>query len=555
MEWFRNNSAPILNVTISWDGGTTWATNQTATNQSADPNSLEFLDFTSATAWDYQKLNDTNLRARVGTNATGARLDHVVVRVNFTTSNPASILLIQFNTTGIRATGNDTLSLRYNLTSTDDTFEVWIFNFTANDWQNTNVVLDQTTPTFANYSLVEADHKSSGEVRVRFNDTSNLGSTNLSVDYQLVNNTLWFTGVTYFYNTTLAVGWYENYFWAEDPNSKSNKTSTLPGPSVTGVASPVVSNFRLENATSQSRAGEQLDVDVDYFFIFNVTDDDGWSDIGSDGNDSLHLWYDGNVTNELTYSEQTTGANYRIELKYVDTNDPFTASLGEWSVTEGRATYNASASSQTEILSGSKVIGYEFKLALKLGYQVKHAVDPTNATTGAYNDKDSWNAEVVAYDGVNTITLQEASTGEHMEFGVFMYTFVNISADWTVTVGPGQTGNTNSVTVYRRSNDGFTMTIWFVTDLTKGSDTIPITNVQILAAADPNDNITADTPFIGLGESNAIYILGTATWYFTHSTDTDEDTTAVRFSVTVPLGTLPGLYTAQLTIKLVQRPA
>ena len=226
VEWFRTTAVPILNVTVSWDGGLSWATNQTATNKSADDDTLEFLDFTSATAWTATKLNDANLRVRVGTNASGPRLDYVTVRV-------------------------------------------------------TSIV-------------------------------------------------------------------------------------------------------------------------------------------------------------ELTFSEQMTGADYRVVLTYQDTADPTTASLSEWSVTEGRATYDASASGLTALLSGPTFIGYEFRLALKFGFQVKHAVAPTNSTVGAYNDLDSWNGEVVATDGPHTITLQEASTGEHMEFGVFMYTFVNISADWTVTVSTGR---------------------------------------------------------------------------------------------------------------------
>ncbi len=92
----------------------------------------------------------------------------------------------------------------------------------------------------------------------------------------------------------------------------------------------------------------------------------------------------------------------------------------------------------------------------------------------------------------------------------------------------------------------------FTTDLIKGSDTIAITNVQILAVANPGDNITADTAFTGLGEANAVFIYGTATWYFTHSANTDEDTTVVQFSVTIPLDSAPGTYTAQLTTKVTQ---
>ncbi len=478
--------------------------------------------------------------------ATGSnRLSHSLAAFAPVASSGSS-LLVQFNTTGIRSSGDDTLVIRYNLTSADDTFGVWVWNFTSGDWVNRGT-LDQTFVSFLNYTLT-SDEKSSGEVRIRFNDTSDGGSTDLSIDYQLVNNTLWTSGVTYYYNTTLAAGWYEHFFWANDTNGESNRTATFSGPTV--LASPAVTNFRLENATAASRVGEQLDVDMEYYFIFNVTDANGWTDIGDNGNVSLRLWYDGNQTPELTYDQQTTGANYRIELKYVDTSDPSTAALNEWSVTEGRATYNESASSLTAITDG-----YEFKLALKLGFQVKQANDPTDSSPGEYNDNNSWNAEIVAYDGTEMATLQTASTGEHLEFGVYMYTFVNISANWAVTLGPGDTQSTNTVTVYYRSNDDFRMRVWFVTNLEDGSNTIDITNVQILAAADPNDNITSDLTFNGLGIGNAEYIFGSATWWFSHSTDSDEDTVDVQFSVTVPFGTTNGTYTAQLTIRIQQRSA
>ncbi len=498
--------------------------------------------------------------SRVGPQAGGSggggggvgRIRVEAASISGTTSPAASTvgtpgaLQVQFNTTSIRAGGEDTLVIRYNLTTGDDTFEVWVWNFTAGDWFNRGN-LDQTSVSFFNYTLV-ADEKSGGEVRIRFNDTSSFGSTNLSIDYQLVNNTLWRAGVTYYYNTTLAAGWYQHFFWTRDTNLNVVQTSILSGPTINGP--PSVTNFRLENATAISKVGEQLDVGVEYYFIFNVTDENGWADIGDDGNVSLRLWYDGNQTPELTYDQQTTGANYRIELKYVDTGDPSTADVGEWSVTEGRATYNASASIATAITNG-----YEFRLALKLGFQVKQANDPTNSTSGGYNDISSWNAEVTAYDGLDAATLQTASTGEHMEFGVYMYTFVNISANWAVTLGPGDTQSTNTVTVYYRSNDDFRMRIWFVTDLVDGSNTIGITNVTILAAADPNDNITSDIQFSGLGIGNAEYIFGSETWWFTHDPDSNEGTVVVQFSVTVPYGTLDGTYTAQLTIRILQRPA
>lgn len=88
VEWFRDNAAPILNVTISWDGGITWAANQTATNRSTDDDTLQFLDLTSAVFWTPSMLDAPGLRARAGTDASGAHLDHIVVRVTFTPASP-----------------------------------------------------------------------------------------------------------------------------------------------------------------------------------------------------------------------------------------------------------------------------------------------------------------------------------------------------------------------------------------------------------------------------------------------------------------------------------
>ncbi len=611
VEWYRIGNAPILNVTVSWDGGSTWATNQTATNKSSDDDSLEFLDFTSATAWDYAKLNDTNLRVRVGTNASIARLDYVTMRIDFTATNYAPVVSnfrIEVGPVAFDAASNESVSaaastMKWNHTtgsrddrllvvavylgqgsgatvvssvkygSTDMTYlrndtnsgyirtEFWYLVAPSAGRFEINVTLSASEVFGAGAASFSGVNQTS-PIGDHDGVTANSNTVSLSITSATDDMVIDVLGALLI--TTLTEDSEQTKRWdsvaGSEPNTAAGAGSTEPGAASVTVGwtvTPVrqsalsVANIR---SSERSVAGLQLDVDVFYYFIFNVTDDNKWVDIANYGNVSLRLWYDGNVTPELTFSEQTTGANYRIEVKYQDTGDPDTASPGEWTVVEGRATYDSSISNLTSIMSGSKIVGYEFRLAIKLHYQVKHAVDPTNGTTGAYNDVDSWNTEIVARDGYETTTLQTASTGEHMEFGVYMYTFVNISANWAVTLLQGQTGNTNAVTVYHRSNDDFNMTIWFVTHLEKGSDTIDISNVQILAAADPNDNITTDTAFAGIGEANAIYILGTASWYFTHSTDSDEATTSVQFSVTIP-GTSPlGTYTAQLTVKLVQRP-
>ena len=322
VEWWRNNTAPLLNVTVSWDGGTTWATNQTATNKSADDDTVEWLDFTSATAWNASTLRDSNLRVRVGTDFAGARLDYVTVR---TTYNDA----------------------------------------------------------------------------------------------------------------------------------------------------PEVSNLRIEDAVGQSLAGGLLDPGAAYHFLFNVTDEDGWVDIGTDGDVALQMWYDGNVTPEISFAEQTNGSNYRIELRYEDLADPGNATLDEWSVVEGNAAYNASASLLTPILNGTTLIGYEFNLSVSLGLFVKAASKPTNSTPGAYNDPDSWNVEALAFDGSVGDRQPRAASGEHMEFGVFDVALMGYAAAASPTTL--QPGDTTVLRVdFDNTGQGPASRVWvnvtFPADLTYVSD-------------------------------------------------------------------------------------
>jgi hypothetical protein len=146
---------------------------------------------------------------------------------------PDPTLLVALNTTGIRATGEDTLVIRYNLTTGDDTFEVWVWDYTTSVWRNRGI-LDRTVLGYYNYSLT-ADEKSGGVVQIRLNDTSEVGGTALSIDYQLVNNTLWRSGVSFYHNTTLTVGSYDHFFWTQDDEGLVNRTMSFSGPLVTGL--------------------------------------------------------------------------------------------------------------------------------------------------------------------------------------------------------------------------------------------------------------------------------------------------------------------------------
>ncbi|MGD0804316.1 MAG: DUF2341 domain-containing protein [Candidatus Bathyarchaeia archaeon] len=74
-----------LSVTVSWDGGTTWATAQTINLPTTDPNSSTYLDFTSATSWTTTKLSNTNFQVKATYVYNGAAsagyLDYISTRI------------------------------------------------------------------------------------------------------------------------------------------------------------------------------------------------------------------------------------------------------------------------------------------------------------------------------------------------------------------------------------------------------------------------------------------------------------------------------------------
>ncbi|MEE8199358.1 MAG: hypothetical protein V3R48_06560, partial [Thermoplasmata archaeon] len=116
-------------------------------------------------------------------------------------------------------------------------------------------------------------------------------------------------------------------------------------------------------------------------------------------------------------------------------------------------------------------------------------------------------------------------------------------------ISPGGAGTTPVVTVTHEANRDYRMSVWFTTDLISGPNTIDITNVNITAAGDPADDITADISFTGLGFANREFIWGTVTNQ-AHHVSANQETTGVQFRVNVPLATPVGSYVAALTIRV-----
>jgi hypothetical protein len=81
-----------IRVDVSWDGGTSWSSQQITTLTGAE--ATYWYDVTLATAWTAEKLNDTNFRVRVDAYTQGTasevRLDWIPVEVDYTLPAPPS---------------------------------------------------------------------------------------------------------------------------------------------------------------------------------------------------------------------------------------------------------------------------------------------------------------------------------------------------------------------------------------------------------------------------------------------------------------------------------
>jgi hypothetical protein len=318
--------------------------------------------------------------------------------------------------------------------------------------------------------------------------------------------------------------------------------------SVVTSTAPTVTEFDIRNtADNTTRMGSQVDVNVTYWFWLRVNDDNNWSDVQ---NVWINLWFDGGNDAAL-YSSQTAGANYRLNLTYNNSDGDNTPETSEWSVSTGNFVYIPASSS---VSANTAPRDFSFRLAFTLNKQVRQANDPVNSGAGAYNDLNSWNAQVRAKDDENNlIQVQQNATGVFFEFGVFQYTEVTISAPWSAgSIAPGQNASTNTVTVTHISNRDYRIRVWFVGQLTSGLNTISVTNVKVLAAADPTDDVTVDTAFTGIGNTSSIYLRGSGTTNESHDTAGNSTTTIVQLNIAVPLGTQSGTYVATLTVRVEQ---
>jgi hypothetical protein len=302
---------------------------------------------------------------------------------------------------------------------------------------------------------------------------------------------------------------------------------------------PVINSYNLSNSTGSklNNLSGQLDVNNEYYFVVNITDVNGWTDI-----DYINIksWYDNG--SDITTYNQTQGGNLNMFLQYENTTGITNFSM-LWPDNEAQLILGNCT--ETIINKTTRIINISFIP----GNQVRWAAGDGawDTTQNAMNDPWSWNFNITSID------TEGKKNSKIDEYGVYRFTSILPASDWVdVIAAPGFSDSSNIVTVTYSSNYDFNMSVYFENNLTNMTlgDFIGIkNNVTILADADPNDDITENKQFYGIGEINAIDIFNDSGIFYNNGISQTVD---VQFSVFIPMATITGKYTARVATRIVQ---
>ena len=408
---------------------------------------------------------------------------------------------------------------------------------TMNAWTNPG---DPTTGTITrgtNWINITFTHGTNGSyTKINRNNTGNAtypgtredGTQVANTTDQYINDTSLTSGTTYYY--TLWTWDTDGQKWC-DTNKTIAENTLYP---------PIINSYNLLNNTGSklNNATGLLDINTEYYFTIDVTDYYGWENIAYI---DITSWYD-NGDDNAVYN-QTLGGNLNMFLRYENTSGVANFRM-LWP--DDEAQIILANCNERIINSNTRVVNISFKILNQVRWASSN--DSWDATQNVYNDPYSWNFKITVLDEA------DGSSWKIGEYGVYKFTSVYTSKDWVdVYALPGFSDTSNVVTVTYSSNYNFNMTLYFEENLrneTWGVN-IPIANnINILANADLNDDITTDMTFLGIGQSYAIDIFNISGVF--HA-DNVSQTVNVQFEVYIPIGTLGLKYTARVATKIIQK--
>jgi hypothetical protein len=284
---------------------------------------------------------------------------------------------------------------------------------------------------------------------------------------------------------------------------------------------------------------DQLDVNQQYFFIVNISSDQGWDDI-----DYMNItaWHD--LGNEATTYNSTLGGNINMFLQYENLTG-----TANWSLLWPSSEVTLQLGLCTDVVSYDPLGSpgntecHNLSFAFTPGYQFRYAPDPTDPTPG-YNDTWSWNFNITCDDASGYHSYDNPIIGETIdEFGVYSYTEI-VSTGWpSITGNPGDTPayNDSYITIETRSNGNYSFSV-DVENLThKTVPTYFMQNTSIYTAGGDLSPLSAFP-----GNSPQYYFGALGAYKSAENNGSSLTTTDFEWAVDIPIGQYPGDYNATI---------
>lgn len=297
-----------------------------------------------------------------------------------------------------------------------------------------------------------------------------------------------------------------------DTNSSLNVT--------VNVAVPTINFYDFQNSSGTSKLDSRIDVAEEYKFILNVTDLQGWSDIGYI---NITAWYDNG--SEANGYNDSIGGNLNMFLQYENMTG-----TANWSmIWPDDEVYFTDANCSETVIDGYT---HNLTFAFTPRYQVRYS----SAGTGLH----SWNFNISVYDEDPEYNASVAD-----EYGIYMYTRIQQTTENPSVVGnPGDNDLALSpaTNVTTRCNANYSLSV-NLPNLTDGVGHY-ILNSSVAAQG---GNL-AKNWFDG---TNKQYLYGGAANYRNHLINTYENTTQVSYWINITYGQYPGNYTSTVTYTII----
>ena len=283
---------------------------------------------------------------------------------------------------------------------------------------------------------------------------------------------------------------------------------------------PWITWYDFQNSTADSKLNAQVDVNEQYQFVVNITQNSSWVDI-----DYINItaWYD-DGDDGSTYNS-TAGGNLNMYLQYENTTGTAVFSM-LWP--DDEVTFNAG--SCIEIVHNDSCHNLTFVFTPL--YQVRHAQGDGSWSTATNTTDDiySWNFII----DVDTSSDQSSYITD--EYGIYRYSEISSAGNPSMSGAPGSTATAPAISVVTRANENFSLSVDLNATLDgPGAYTMANTTVG-LAGGD-----LAETNFDG---SNPLYVYGGAGSYRVHDVNTYERSTSLTYHCDIPMGQFPGQYTS-----------